>query len=56
MMDEHRDFGTIFNRKDDYSINVVFMVYHMEEATDKRTTWRPRKFTSMEEMSNPFST
>ncbi len=22
--------------------------------TDKRTTWRPRKFTSVEEMSNPF--
>ncbi len=33
----------------------VFMAIHVEEATDKRTTWRPRKFTSVE-MSNPFST
>jgi hypothetical protein len=28
----------------------------MEEATDKRTTWRPWKFISVEEMANPFPT
>jgi hypothetical protein len=26
----------------------------MEETMDKRTTWRPRKSTSVEEMANPF--
>jgi hypothetical protein len=32
------------------------MAITVEEATDKRTTWQPQKFTSVEEMSNPFST
>jgi hypothetical protein len=56
MMDEHCDFGTIFNRKDDYSITWVFEAYHVEEMMGKRTAWRPRKSTSVEEMANPFST
>ncbi len=29
---------------------------HVEKMTDKRVTWRPRKFTSVGEMTNPFST
>jgi hypothetical protein len=56
MMDKHRNFGMIFNSRDDYSIMWVFLVNHVEEATDKRKTWQPRKITSVEEMSNPFST
>ncbi len=56
MADEHCNFGTIFNRKDDYSIKWVFEADHVEETTDKRTTWLPRKFTSVEEIANPFST
>ncbi len=31
----------------------VFMANHVEETTDKRTMWRPRKFTSVEKMSCP---
>ncbi len=38
MTDEHCDFRTIFNRKDDYSITWVFEADHLEETTDKRTT------------------
>jgi hypothetical protein len=38
------------------AITWVLMVIHVEEATDKRTTWRPWKFTSVEEMHNPCST
>jgi hypothetical protein len=30
------------------------MANHVEETTDKRITWRPRKFTSVEKMSCPF--
>jgi hypothetical protein len=48
MTDEHCDFKTIFNRKD---VVVVVVV-----VTDKRVTWRPRKSTSVGEMTNPFST
>jgi hypothetical protein len=29
----------------------VFMANHVEKTTDKRTTWRPWKFTSVERMS-----
>jgi hypothetical protein len=39
MIDEHCDFGTIFNRKDDYTIMWVLEANLVEEATDKRTTW-----------------
>ncbi len=53
MTNKLHNFGTIFNSRDYYNIN---MAIHMEEATDKRRTWRPRKFTSVEEMSDPFPT
>jgi hypothetical protein len=58
MTDEHRNFGTIFNRTAGAIIVLtwVIMANHVEETTDKRTTWRPRKVISVEEMSNPFST
>jgi hypothetical protein len=34
----------------------VFDANHVEEATDKRTMWQSQKFTSVEEMVNPFLT
>jgi hypothetical protein len=50
MMDEHRNFRMIFNSRDDNSITWVFMVNHVEEATDKMATWQPRKFTSVKDI------
>jgi hypothetical protein len=37
-------------------ITWAFMAMHVEEMTDKRTTWRPRKSTSVEEMPSHFPT
>ncbi len=52
-MDWHRNLGTSFNSRDDYYNNMGYMANHMEE-TMVRTTWRPWKFTSVEEMSTPY--
>jgi hypothetical protein len=42
MMDEF-NYGTSLNSSDDIVLTWVFMTNHVEETTDKRTTWRPRK-------------
>ncbi len=38
------------------SITWAFMAMHVEETTDKRTTWQPWKSTSVEEMPSHFPT
>jgi hypothetical protein len=45
-----------FQARTDTVITWVFMVIHVEEATDKRTTWRPWKSTNVEEMPSHFPT
>ncbi len=45
-----------FQARTDTVIMWVFMAIHVEEATNKRTTWRPRKSTNVEEMPSHFPT
>jgi hypothetical protein len=52
-MDEHLNYDTNFNSRDEYNLTWACMADYVEEITDKRKTWRPRKFTSMEKMSCP---
>jgi hypothetical protein len=51
--DEHFNYGTSLNSTDEYNLTWAWMANHVEEMTDKRITWRPRKFTSLEKMSCP---
>ncbi len=51
--DEHLNYRTSFNSRDEYNLTWACMANHVEEMMDKRKTWRPRKFTSVEKMSCP---
>jgi hypothetical protein len=53
MTDKHLNYGTSLNSRDDDNINVGLYGESRGGDTDKRTTWRPRKFTSVEKMSCP---
>ncbi len=47
MTDEHQNFRISSTSGIAIAISWVFMAIHMEETMHKRTTWRPRKFTSI---------
>ncbi len=52
--DEHVTSGRAATAATIIEITWFCMANHVEEKMVKRATWQPRKFTSMEEMSNPF--
>jgi hypothetical protein len=53
MTDEHLSYGTSLNSRDDYNINVGLYGKSRGVNDRQRTTWQPRKFTSVEKMSYP---
>jgi hypothetical protein len=52
--DEHLNFGTSFNSRDEHCKDLGLYANHVEEKMGRRKTWRPWKFISVEEMSTPF--
>jgi hypothetical protein len=57
MTDEHCNFGMSFNSRAAGTITAITWVYmanNVKETMVKRKMWRPRRLTSVEEMSTPF--
>jgi hypothetical protein len=53
MTDEHLSYGTSLNSRDDYNINMGLYGESCGVNDGQRTTWRPRKLTSVEKMYCP---